>query len=122
MAKTAAGETSAAKSPAALLSVRRRPTSRYLYADPAGRLRAWRNEKTGQVKGEPISDNFQAFAFSGIHILKCSLIEEWASVYGTDKPFSVIDAYLNASRHHEILLQEQKDGFWKDMGKIEDFA
>ncbi|MDE6694375.1 MAG: hypothetical protein K2J57_00925, partial [Bacteroidales bacterium] len=121
-AKTAAGETSAAKSPAALLSVRRRPTSRYLYADPAGRLRAWRNEKTGQVKGEPISDNFNAFAFSGIHIIKCSLIDEWATAYGTDKPFSVIDTYLNASRHHEILLQEQKDGFWKDMGKIEDFA
>ncbi|MDE7357234.1 MAG: hypothetical protein K2M74_02220, partial [Bacteroidales bacterium] len=117
-----AGGTPAGERPAALLSVRRRPSSRYLYADAAGRLRAWRNEKTGQVKGEPISDSFNAFAFSGIHIIKCSLIDEWATAYGTDKPFSVIDAYLNASRHHEILLQEQKDGFWKDMGKIEDFA
>lgn len=110
-----------AKSPAALLSVRRRPTSRYLYADAAGRLRAWRNEKTGQVKGDPISDDFNAFAFSGIHIIKCRLIEEWAASYGTDKPFSVIDTYLDASQRHEILLQEQKGGFWKDMGKIEDF-
>lgn len=112
----------AAENPAALLSVRRRPSSRYLYADAAGRLRAWRNEKTGQVKGEPISDDFNAFAFSGIHILKCSLIDEWAATYGTDTPFSVIDAYLDASQNHEILLKEQAGGFWKDMGKIEDFA
>lgn len=117
-----AGGTPAEERPAALLSVRRRPTSRYLYADAAGRLRAWRNEKTGQVKGEPISDRFNAFAFSGIHVIKCSLIDEWAATYGTDTPFSVIDTYINASQRHEILLKEQKGGFWKDMGKIEDFA
>lgn len=111
----------AVESPAALLSVRRRPSSRCLYADPAGGLRAWRNEKTGQVKGEAIAPGFTPFAFSGIHILKCSLMDEWASTYGTDTPFSVIDAYLHASRHHAVLLKEQKEGFWKDMGKIEDF-
>ncbi len=111
----------AEESPAAHLSVRRRPSSRLLYADPEGRLRSWRNEKTGQVKGEPLAPAFQPFAFSGIHLIKRSLIEEWATLYGTDQPFSVIDAYIASASSGKIYLEEHKDGFWKDMGKIEDF-
>lgn len=105
----------------AVLSVRRRDTSRYLYADPNGNLRAWKNLKSGQSKGEPIQDAFLPLAFSGIHLLKTDLIEEWARKYGTDSPFSVIDAYMDSIRTRNIVLLEQKEGYWKDMGKISDF-
>lgn len=105
----------------ALLSVRRRESGRFLYADAEGRLAAWKNVKSGEVKGAPITPAFQPFAFSGIHLIKRSLIEEWAHRYGTDKPFSVIDAYIASASSGKIYLEEHKDGFWKDMGKIEDF-
>ncbi|MDE5574276.1 MAG: NTP transferase domain-containing protein [Bacteroidales bacterium] len=105
----------------AVLSVRRRETSRYLYADGAGRLRAWKNLKSGQTKGDPLQDGFTPFAFSGIHLLKTELVSEWARQYGTENPFSVIDAYLESVRTKNIVLEEQKEGYWKDMGKISDF-
>lgn len=105
----------------ALLSVRRRESGRFLYADAEGRLAAWKNLKSGEVKGAPITPAFQPFAFSGIHLIKRSLIEEWATLYGTDQPFSVIDAYIASASSGKIYLEEHKDGFWKDMGKIEDF-
>ncbi|MCM1041175.1 MAG: sugar phosphate nucleotidyltransferase [Bacteroides sp.] len=105
----------------AVLSVRRRDTSRYLYADGVGRLRAWKNLKSGQVKGEPIREGLTPFAFSGIHLLKTELVAEWAERYGTDTPFSVIDAYMESMRSKNIVLLEQTGGYWKDMGKISDF-
>ena len=105
----------------AVLSVRRRETSRYLYADEEGRLRAWKNFKSGQTKGEPLQDGFTPFAFSGIHLLKTELVAEWARKYGTESPFSVIDAYLEAIQTKNIVLAEQTEGYWKDMGKISDF-
>lgn len=105
----------------AVLSVRRRESSRYLYANGEGRLRAWKNVKSGQTKGEPLQEGFTPFAFSGIHLLKTELVAEWAQKYGTEIPFSVIDAYLQYINTKNILLVEQKDGYWKDMGKISDF-
>ncbi|MDE6494279.1 MAG: NTP transferase domain-containing protein [Bacteroidales bacterium] len=105
----------------ALLSVRRRETSRYLYAGPEGGLAAWKNLKTGEVKGRESLSCGTPLAFSGIHLLKTELIADWAGRYGLNRPFSVIDAYLAASRTHKILLEEQTDGYWKDMGKIADF-
>lgn len=105
----------------ALLSVRRRPATRLLYADAGGRLRAWENLKTGAKKGESVQADFQAFAFSGIHVLKTSLIRQWAGRYGRNTPFSVIDAYLSDLPAVDIRLQEQQGGLWKDMGKMEDF-
>lgn len=105
----------------AVLSVRRRESSRYLYANGEGRLRAWKNVKSGQTKGEPLQEGFTPFAFSGIHLLKTELVAEWAQKYGTETPFSVIDAYLQYINIKNILLVEQKDGYWKDMGKISDF-
>lgn len=105
----------------AVLSVRRRESSRYLYANGEGRLRAWKNVKSGQTKGEPLQEGFTPFAFSGIHLLKTELVAEWAQKYGTETPFSVIDAYLQYINTKNILLVEQKDGYWKDMGKISDF-
>lgn len=106
----------------ALLSVRRRETSRLLYADGQNRLRAWKNLKTGQEKGDFRQTDLQAYAFSGIHVLKTSLIEDWKRAYGENQPFSVIDAYMGSCHDSRILLQEQSQGYWKDMGKIEDFA
>lgn len=105
----------------AVLSVRRRQSSRYLYADREGRLRAWKNGKSGQTKGDALQEEFTPLAFSGIHLLKTELVSEWAQKYGTETPFSVIDAYMDAIHAKNIILAEQTDGYWKDMGKISDF-
>lgn len=105
----------------ALLSVRRRESSRYLYADAQGRLRAWKNVRSGQTKGDAIQESFIPLAFSGIHLLKTELVAEWAKKYGTENPFSVIDAYMESIYDKKILLAEQQGGYWKDMGKISDF-
>lgn len=109
----------------AVLSVRKRASSRLLYSDSTQRLCAWKNLKTGEFKGwakDPDEDSsLRGLAFSGIHLLKTSLIEKWASEYGSDKPFSVIDAYLEEAPQGKIWLEEQQGGYWKDMGKITDF-
>ena len=105
----------------ALLSVRQRQTSRFLYSDADGRLRAWKDLKSGETKGEAIQSGFKPLAFSGIHVVKTSLIGHWTAQYGNNTPFSVIDAYLDAIPSADIRLQEQQGGFWKDMGKMEDF-
>lgn len=105
----------------ALLSVRKRDSGRYLYADADGRLAAWKNLKSGEIKGRVIEPQWKSFAFSGIHLLKTSLIADWADLYGRNNPFSVIDAYLASSSSGKIYLEEHKGGYWKDMGKMADF-
>lgn len=105
----------------ALLSVRKRNSSRMLYADASGRLQAWSNLSSGEYKGIPLQEGFHAYAFSGIHLISRSLLEKWAKRYGDGNPFSVIDGYLDCMDSDRIFLKEQPDGFWKDMGKIGDF-
>lgn len=105
----------------ALLSVRKRESGRFLYADADGHLAAWKNIKSGEVKGRAIEPQWESFAFSGIHLIKTDLIAAWAHRYGTNRPFSVIDAYLDSASSGKIYLEEHKGGYWKDMGKIADF-
>lgn len=115
----------------AVLSVRKRDSSRMLFADGRDRLCAWKNRKTGEYKGisydpeakleEDGSSGMRPFAFSGIHLIRTSLIEKWASSKGNSNRFSVIDAYLEEAPSGKILLDEQQGGLWKDMGKITDF-
>lgn len=106
----------------AVLSVRERSSSRVLYAGPENRLWAWQNLNTGQCKGRPIVPGMQAYAFSGIHLIRKSLIERWVESYGTDRPFSVIDAYIGSSERGAVYLRPEQGGYWKDMGKIADFG
>lgn len=105
----------------AMLSVRKRDSKRLLYADEEGRLRAWGNRVEGRWKGECWREGFRPYAFSGVHVLQKRLIQAWAEKYGRSNPFSVIDAYLSSIPAFDIRLEEHTGGFWKDMGKIEDF-
>ena len=97
------------------------PTDLLLYADEEGRLRAWGNRAEGRWKGECWREGFRPYAFSGVHVLQKRLIQAWAEKYGRSNPFSVIDAYLSSIPAFDIRLEEHTGGFWKDMGKIEDF-
>ncbi|MDR2119617.1 MAG: nucleotidyltransferase family protein [Tannerella sp.] len=81
----------------ATLLVSRRPSSRRLLFDAAGRLCGWRNRDTGAVKSfypEFDPSEYTEYAFGGIHVVSPSvfgLMEEWTG------KFSIIDFYLSAA-------------------------
>ncbi|MEG1498250.1 MAG: sugar phosphate nucleotidyltransferase [Bacteroidales bacterium] len=107
----------------ALLAVRERETRRKLLFEPTmSCLCAWVDTQNGAYKGKKPESTWNAYAFSGIHILKVDLIKEWQQFYGEELPFSIIDAYLKSSSHRRIKAYLQQQGLWKDMGKVEMFT
>ncbi|MDR1739490.1 MAG: NTP transferase domain-containing protein, partial [Bacteroidales bacterium] len=82
----------------ALLAVRERNTSRKLLFDKDSlQLCGWRNEKTEAVKivegrnttAAGATTEITALAFSGIHIIKTTVIKELQKHFGSEKAFSI---------------------------------
>lgn len=88
-------EHSAAGAGATLL-VSDRDSSRKLVFDADLELSGWRNLNTGDIKVRRAigGASGKEYAFSGIHVVSPSIIDEMAALYG-DKPFPVMDFYLN---------------------------
>jgi NDP-sugar pyrophosphorylase family protein len=79
------------------LFVSRREASRYLLFDGDGRLRAWTDGKTGEVK--PASERanapaYQRLAFNGIHVISPEIFSRMS---GWPERFSIIDFYLSVA-------------------------
>jgi NDP-sugar pyrophosphorylase family protein len=101
----------------ATLAVQDRETDRYLLFNPQLQLcgrRAGHDSAPELVRPSP---QFQALAFSGIHVISTRLLhmmkEEGVS--------SIIDAYLDlAARGENILAFRADEYYWRDLGKPED--
>lgn len=98
-----------------------RDSSRQLISSEDGRLRAWKNLKTEEIKGDAtvFDEPYNQLAFAGIHIINPSLLKEM-SVY-PDK-FSIIDFYLDMAKNHNIQLHESADLQLIDVGKVDALA
>lgn len=94
-----------------------RQTTRKLLFDERQRLIGWRNLNDGSFKwvNQPF-DQFKELAFSGMHIFRPALFEE----FGLQR-YSIIDLYLQQAKNHPIRSVEINSSYWFDLGKVEDF-
>lgn len=98
----------------ATLAVTQRSTSRYLLFNCVNLLCGWRNEKTGEQKGEDGGKK----AFSGIHIISPGIFP----LITEHGKFSMIDLYLRLAPDHAIQAFDHSDSRFIDVGKPESIA
>lgn len=97
----------------AVLLVSERKTKRYLVFNDDMRLIGWKNIETGEVKG---CDNGKLLAFSGIHVINQSLLEDMQT--WPDR-FPIIDFYLDRCMERNIRGVVQSDLRLLDVGKLD---
>ncbi|MFZ1919211.1 MAG: nucleotidyltransferase family protein [Terriglobales bacterium] len=101
----------------ATLAVQDRETSRYLIFDENGLLcgrRIGRDDTAEIVR--PLG-RAKSLAFAGIHIISPRLL----TMLTGDRPFSVIDSYMQLAGQRETIRAFRADEFyWRDVGRRED--
>lgn len=114
-------ETHLANEAEATLLCSHRDSSRQLISSEDGRLRAWKNLKTDETKGDVtvFGEPNNQLAFAGIHIINPSLLRKMSDF--PDK-FSIIDFYLDMAPFHNIQLHESADLQLIDVGKVDALA
>ena len=103
----------------ATLAVQERKSSRYLLFDEQLQLCGREFSKDQKKEIARPSQQVQALAFSGVHIISPRLfplmIEEGV--------FSIISSYLRlASQNEKVLAFRADEYYWKDLGRAEDLA
>lgn len=99
----------------ATLLVSERDSSRRLLFDQDWQLRGWQNLTNGERRGQPgIWPN--ARAFSGIHVMNPSLVEQMRKAYGL-RPFPVMDFYLTHTASNNLCGYNHPDLHLIDIGK-----
>lgn len=103
----------------ATLAVQERTTSRYLLFDEEMRLCGRRAGMAGETElVRPVKD-FQALAFSGIHVLSPRIF----SMMQEDGIFSIIPVYLRlATQDLPIIGFPAQRYYWRDLGRTADIA
>ncbi|MBI9060843.1 MAG: nucleotidyltransferase family protein [Marinilabiliaceae bacterium] len=98
------------------LMIKKRSTSRYLVFDEQMNLCAWKNVNTGERIVLKESTDGEDYGFSGIHVLDYKMLQ----AFGAQRPFSIIQGYLEASATTQIKgwVMEQADE-WFDVGTVE---
>lgn len=104
---------------AATLIVSQRETKRYLLFDNDNRLVGWTNVESGEVKSpypELKVETCRKYAFSGIHIVSHSLIEQMKD-WG--RKFPIMDFYLSVCDKLVIKCDVRKNLQLLDVGKLD---
>ena len=100
----------------ATLAVQDRETSRYLLFDEQLQLcgrRSGRDQKTEFVRS---SQQMQALAFSGIHVISPRLLRMMME----EGVFSIITSYLRlAAQGEKILAFRADEYYWRDLGRTD---
>ena len=102
----------------ATLAVHDRKTTRYLLFDDQRQLCG---RRTGSESPELVrpSQQLQALAFSGIHVISPRLL----GMLTEDTAFSIITSYMRLAAHDEKILAFRADGYyWRDLGSPENVA
>jgi NDP-sugar pyrophosphorylase family protein len=103
----------------ATLAVQARETSRYLLFDQQLQLcgrRAGRDQQAELVRS---SQQIEALAFSGIHVISPRLL----AMITEEGAFSIITSYLRLAVQGESILAFRADEYrWRDLGKLENVA
>jgi NDP-sugar pyrophosphorylase family protein len=100
----------------ATLAVQNRETSRYLLFDTELQLCGRRAGREGPPELLRDAGTFQAFAFSGIHIISPRLL----NMLNETGAFSIIASYLRLARSGQRICAFRADEYhWRDLGKPE---
>ena len=100
----------------AALAVQDRKTSRYLLFDNSGNLCGRRAGNDGEPELVRPAQTFEAFAFSGIHIISKRILK----MLSEEGAFSIITSYLRlAAQGERIHAFRADDYYWRDLGKPE---
>jgi NDP-sugar pyrophosphorylase family protein len=97
--------------PLATLATTSRNTSRYLLFNEEGKLRGWKNVKTGELKGK----DGQPAAFSGVQVLSREIFK----LIPFEGKFSMIDAYLSLCGSYPIVSFDHSNSKLVDIGTME---
>ena len=101
------------------LAVQDRSTSRYLLFDSQMQLCGRRAGSDGKPELVRAASQFQALAFSGIHVISPHLLP----MLNEDGAFSIITSYLRLSGAGESIQAFRADEYsWRDMGTPENIA
>ena len=103
----------------ATLAVQDRETTRYLLFDEQLQLCGWRSGRDQKTELVRSSQQAQALAFSGIHVISprlfAMMIEEGV--------FSIITSYLRlAAQGEKILAFRADEYYWRDLGRPADLV
>jgi NDP-sugar pyrophosphorylase family protein len=102
----------------ATLAVQDRKTSRYLLFDDQLQL-CGRRAKDEEADIVRTADQWNALAFSGIHVISPCLL----SALTEEGAFSIVDAYLRlAARGKKICAFRADEYYWRDLGTPENVA
>jgi|ERR1035437_192240 NDP-sugar pyrophosphorylase family protein len=97
----------------ATLAVQARESSRYLLFDKQFQLCGRRSGRDGAIELVRPSEQLQALAFCGIHIISPRLFAKMTE----EGVFSIIDCYLRlAGREEKILAFRADEYYWCDLG------
>jgi NDP-sugar pyrophosphorylase family protein len=100
----------------ATLAVQDRQTSRYLLFDPELQFCGRRSGQDGKSEWVQPSQQAQALAFSGIHVISPRLLE----MMSEDGAFSIITAYHRLAQQGEKIMGFRADEYyWRDLGRPE---
>jgi len=101
----------------ATLAVQDRRTSRYLLFDDQLQLCGRRSGRDGEAGLVRSSQQTEALAFGGIHVISPRLIPLMAE----EGIFSIITSYLRLAGHGETILGFRSDEYyWRDLGRADD--
>ncbi len=103
----------------ATLAVQHRETSRYLIFDEQLQLCGRRSGRDQNVEFVRPSQQAQALAFSGIHVISPRLL----ALMMEEGVFSIITCYLRLAAQEERILAFRADEYyWRDLGRPENLA
>jgi len=103
----------------ATLAVQDRRTSRYLLFGDRRQLCGRRSGSDGEPELARPAEQFQALAFSGIHVISPRLLAMLTEVGA----FSIITSYLRlAAQGEQILAFRSDEYYWRDLGRAENLA
>jgi len=100
----------------ATLAVQNRETSRYLIFDEQLQLCGRRSGLDQNIEFVRSSQQVQALAFSGIHVISPRLFPMMME----EGVFTIITTYLHLAAHQERILAFRADEYyWRDLGRPE---
>jgi MurNAc alpha-1-phosphate uridylyltransferase len=101
--------------PLVTLAVKDRDTSRSLIFDRQMQLAGWRNNQTGEQKGQKMNSSHYALGFSCIQIIEPAIFD----LIVEKGAFSITDLYLRLMDSQTILGFRHDESKWLEFGRTE---
>jgi NDP-sugar pyrophosphorylase family protein len=103
----------------ATLAVKERVTTRSLLMDKAGKLKGWRDNRSGEtILCGTSTEGLAPIAFSAIHIMDPQILQ----YFPKKKRFPLMPFYLELAKTFPVNLYRHDRDSWTDMGKLESYS